>query len=187
MYTIKQSIITPDKVLISIKKYWYVSYFSTKHVVDTHYNMSPWRNKNKSTGNNATCPTTVLTSSKCHLQCSKGCNSKGRLTSYGSYVVHVFSRCFCERFHENISNSFQLTIHGGNGYMQCSKGNNSKSRQTRVTVHVFCTLPQSALYLCEVSWISWTVSELWSGQEYMVEMAIFNIYNVQRAVTPKVG
>ena len=56
----------------------------------------------------------------------------------------------CERFHENILNSFQLTIHGGNGYVQCSKDNNSKSRQTRVTVHVFGTLPHGALYLCEV-------------------------------------
>ena len=35
--------------------------------------------------------------------------------------------------------------------------------------------------------ISRTVSELWSGHEYMVEMAILNIYNVQRAVTPKAG
>ena len=36
----------------------------------------------------------------------------------------------CERFHENISNRFQLTertrVHGGNDYVQCSKGNNSK-------------------------------------------------------------
>ena len=41
--------------------------------------------------------------------------------------------CFtlvCVRFHENISNGFQLTesawVNGGNGCVQCSKGNNSK-------------------------------------------------------------
>ena len=48
----------------------------------------------------------------------------------------------CVKFHENISNGFQLTeqtqVHGRNGYVQCSKGNNSKSRQSRVMVHVFC-------------------------------------------------
>ena len=56
----------------------------------------------------------------------------------------------CVKFHENISNCFQLTdrtrVHGRNGYVQCSKGNNSKSRKTRVTVYV----SNSALHLCEV-------------------------------------
>ena len=60
----------------------------------------------------------------------------------------------CEKFHENILNSFQLMertgVHGGNDYVQCSKGNNSKSGQIRVMVHVFCTLFHGALYLCEV-------------------------------------
>ena len=36
----------------------------------------------------------------------------------------------CVKFHENISNGFQLTertrAHGRNGYFQCSKGNNSR-------------------------------------------------------------
>ena len=58
------------------------------------------------------------------------------------------------RFHANISNGFQLTeqtlAHGGNGYVQHLKGNNSKSRQTRVMVHVFCTLSHGALYWLEV-------------------------------------
>ena len=56
----------------------------------------------------------------------------------------------CVRFHENISNSFQLTeqtgVHGGNGYVQYSKGNNSKSRQTRGMVHCFCTFSHDALH-----------------------------------------
>ena len=44
------------------------------------------------------------------------------------------------------------------------------------------------LYICvNCREISRTVSELWSGHEYMVEMAIFNIYDVQKAVTQKVG
>ena len=38
-----------------------------------------------------------------------------------------------EKFHENISDGFQLTeliqVHGRNGYVQCSKDNDSKSRQ----------------------------------------------------------
>ena len=93
----------------------------------------------------------------------------------------------CERFHENISNSFQLTVHGGNVYVQCSKGNNSKSRQISVMVHVFCTLSHG-LYICVKFRENITkVSELWSGHEYMVGTAIFNIYNVQRTVTLKVG
>ena len=29
-----------------------------------------------------------------YLRCSKGCNSKGRLTSYGSCILHVVSWCF---------------------------------------------------------------------------------------------
>ena len=61
----------------------------------------------------------------------------------------------CERFHENILNSFQLTertgVHGRNDYVQCSKGNNSISRQIRVTVHLFCMSSHNALSLCEVS------------------------------------
>ena len=91
----------------------------------------------------------------------------------------------CEKFHENISLGFQLTertlVHGRNDYVQCLKGNNSKSKQTRVTGHMFCTLSHSVLHMCEVSWI---YHELWSGHEYMVEMAMFN---VQRTITPKVG
>ena len=73
----------------------------------------------------------------------------------------------CVKFCENISNGFQLTertrVHGRNGYVQCSKGNNFQSRQTRVTVHVFCTSPHSALHLCGLVKISQLVSELWSG------------------------
>ena len=41
----------------------------------------------------------------------------------------------CERFHENILNSFSTErtgVHGGNDYVQCSKGNNSKSRQSEL-------------------------------------------------------
>ena len=60
----------------------------------------------------------------------------------------------CLEFRENVLYGFQLIertqVQGTNGYVLCSKGNNSKSRQTRVTVHVFCTLPHSALLLCEV-------------------------------------
>ena len=33
--------------------------------------------------------------------------------------------------------------------VQCSKGNNSKSRQTRVMVHVFCTLSQVKCFTFE--------------------------------------
>ena len=100
-------------------------------------------------------------------------------------------------------------------YLWCSNGNNSKSRLTRVMVLMFCTSSHGALHLWEISWKylvfnvqsrqecmgndyvhcskdnnSWKYHkwhQLWSGHQYMVEMAIFNIYNVQRAVTPKVG
>ena len=70
-------------------------------------------------------------------------------------ACHLMVFYNCERFHENILNSFQLIeqteVHGGNDYVQFSKGNNSKSMQIRVTVHKFCKLSHSALYLCEVS------------------------------------
>ena len=66
------------------------------------------------------------------------------------------------------------------GYVQCSKSNHSKRRQTRVTVHVFCKSPHSAFTFV------WSCVKILSGLEYIVEMAIFSIYDVQRATTPKV-
>ena len=86
-----------------------------------------------------------------YLLCSKGYNSKCRLT--GLRLLN-FAHCLmvlyiCEKFH-NISNGLQLTeqtrVHGRNGNVLCSKGKNSKSRQTRVTIHVFCSL--KVLYIC---------------------------------------
>ena len=60
----------------------------------------------------------------------------------------------CVKFRENIRKNIRVMertrVEGRNGYVQCSKGNNSKSRQTRVTVHVFCTLSHHALQWCEV-------------------------------------
>lgn len=57
------------------------------------------------------------------------------------------------KFHQNIS--FQHTertrMHGRNGNVLCSNGSTSKSRQTRVTIHMFWTLPCGVLYFCEVS------------------------------------
>ena len=48
----------------------------------------------------------------------------------------------CVKFHENISNCFQITewtrVHGRNGYVQCSKGSNSNSRQIRDMVPLIC-------------------------------------------------
>ena len=96
----------------------------------------------------------------------------------------------CLKFHQNIWNDFQLIeqtrVYSRSGYFQyllSSKGFNSKSRLTRVTVFVFCTLSHGALHLWEVSWKR-TVFNLKSGQEYAVEMAMFN---VQRGITLKVG
>ena len=61
-----------------------------------------------------------------HLVCSKDCNSKSRLIR----VIVLCSACClmvlytCEKFHNNISNSSQLTeltrVHSRNGYGQCS-------------------------------------------------------------------
>ena len=58
---------------------------------------------------------------------------------------------------------------------------------TRVTVFVFCTSFHDALHLCGFIKISGTVFNLHSGHKVIVEMAIFKIYCVQRAATPKVG
>ena len=89
-----------------------------------------------------------------YLRCTKGRNSKGRLTR----VMVLCSACrhivfyICVRFHENISkrvfNSGADMSTCGNGYVQCSKSNISKNGQTGVTVHVFCTSCHSALHLC---------------------------------------
>ena len=60
----------------------------------------------------------------------------------------------CEKFRENIMKRIRFVertrVCVRNGYVQCSKGNNSKSRQTRVTIHVFCTLSNCALHWWEV-------------------------------------
>ena len=98
----------------------------------------------------------------------------------------------CVKFHQNIWNGFQLTewtrVHSRNGYFQyllCSNGHNSKSRLSRVTVFLVCMLSHGALhFLRNFIIISGTVFNLQLGQGYMVEMAMFN---VQRAITPKVG
>ena len=60
----------------------------------------------------------------------------------------------CEKFHNNISNSFQLTEHTGVEKWLFSMfiwAIMEKIGQTRVIVHVFCKLFHSALHLCEVS------------------------------------
>ena len=77
-----------------------------------------------------------------------------------SELCLCFAQCImviyiCIKFHENISNSFQVTewtqIYYRNLYFQGSKGQSSKSRLTRVTVLVFCTSCHDGLDLCEVS------------------------------------
>ena len=70
----------------------------------------------------------------------------------------------------------QRAVHGGNDYVQCSKGRNSKSRQIRVTVHMLFTSSHGALYLCEVSRKYHERYQLWSGHQYMVDMAIFIMF-----------
>ena len=59
------------------------------------------------------------------------------------------------KFHEFISNSFQLTewtqVHGRNGYIPCSRGNNSRTRKPKVMIHAFYITANHALHLCEVS------------------------------------
>ena len=87
-----------------------------------------------------------------YLQCSKGRNSKGRLTrvmvlgfctsSHGALHLCDFMKMSHSTYRADMSTWWRWI---------CSKGNNSKSKQTRVTVHVFCMSPHSALFLCEVS------------------------------------
>ena len=96
----------------------------------------------------------------------------------------------CVKFYQNII--FKLTeltqVHGRNDYFQyllCSKGGNYRSGLTRATVLVFCTSSHCDLHLWEISWKYLKKAfNLQSGHKYMVKMAMFN---VQRAVTPKVG
>ena len=96
----------------------------------------------------------------------------------------------CEKFH-NISNGFQLTewtrVHSRNGYFQyllCSKGCNSKSRLSRVCF-LCSACCRMVLYICEK--FHHNSSNGFQPTEwilYMIEMAMFN---VQRAIAPKVG
>ena len=92
-----------------------------------------------------------------YLLCSKGRNSKSRLTRV---MVLCSESCLmvlyiCKKFDNNILNGFQLTdrtrVHGRNDFVQRSKDNNSKNRQTSAMVYMFCTSSHSALHLCEVS------------------------------------
>ena len=103
---------------------------------------------------------------------------------YGDIHLHKVSRKYLERFQV-----IEWTqIYYRNHFVQSSKGHNSKSGLTGVSVLVFYTLSHSALHLYEVS-LKYLERffNLQSGHEYIVEMAIFNIYYVQRATTPKVG
>ena len=65
-------------------------------------------------------------------------------------IMFYISLKFCENIANSIRVMERTQVHGRNGYVQCSKGNNSISRQTRVTVHVFCTLSNGGLHWCEV-------------------------------------
>ena len=68
-----------------------------------------------------------------------------------SYGFCVLSLYICEKFHNNISNAFQLTertrIHGRIGYVQYWKGNNSKSRQPELPF-MDSASPLIVLYIC---------------------------------------
>ena len=93
----------------------------------------------------------------------------------------------CVKFYKNICNSFQLTeltrVYGRDGYFQYllySKSGNSKSR-LHCVLHI---LSWCFTFVKNFMKISQTVFNLQSRHKYMVEMAMFN---VQRAVSPKVG
>ena len=96
-------------------------------------------------------------------------------------------RYISERFHENTLNSFQLIertgVHGGNDYVQCS--NNSKSSQSELCV-LQCRLVM--LDIC-VKFRENIMNGIRVMERTRVhgKIAIFNIYNVQRVVTPNVG
>ena len=77
-------------------------------------------------------------------------------------------------------------MHYRNHYFQSSKGHNSKRRLIRVTVLVFCISFHDVLHLCEGSTKYLEHFQLKEWTKYIAEMAIFNIFYVQRAATPKV-
>ena len=67
--------------------------------------------------------------------------------------------CICVKFHENISNGFQVTgqtrVYDKEHYLQCSMGHNSKSRKNRVVVLMFCKSSHGVLYICISGKLSW--------------------------------
>ena len=94
----------------------------------------------------------------CHLQSSKGHNSKSinirvmvlafcMLSNVGKYLYEVSWR-YLERF---LSYRADITI-SQNLLFSISKGHNSKNTQSRVTVLALCTSSHVALHLCKVSW-----------------------------------
>ena len=85
--------------------------------------------ENKSTAaSTAPCPTTALTSSKCHNSVKN--KSKGRCVSLSLNIINT-DACTCVNF----------------GYVQCTKDNNSESRQTRVAF--MCSASRLiVLYIC---------------------------------------
>ena len=122
----------------------------------------------------------------------KGRNSK---SSKSELWFFCFANCIMViyicmiKFQEHISNSFQFTewtqIYYRNHYFQSSKGSKSKSRLTRVTVLVFCTSSHDALHLCEVHQNIWNGFQLTEQTQVHSKIAIFKIYYVQSAATPK--
>ena len=98
----------------------------------------------------------------------------------------------CVKLYQNIWGGFQLTEqtrgnirNGYFHYLLCSNGVTKKVGQLKqrflCTAHLL-----TVLYICEKfhKKVSQTVFTLQNGHKYMVEIAMFN---VQRAITPKVS
>ena len=132
-----------------------------------------------------------------YFQSSKGHNSKRRLTrvtvlvfcilSYNAF--HLYKVSF--RYLECFKLTERTRVHSRNGYFQyllCSKDRSSKNRLTRKRFFFLCVCVLHIVSWCftivSFNKISGTVFKLQSGHKYMVEIAMFNI---QRAITPKVG
>ena len=90
------------------------------------------------------------------------------------------------KFQENIS---VFKLQSGHKYIteitifKVQRAIIQNSRLTSLVLE-FCTSSHDALHFIKISGRAFNLQ---SGQEYIVEMAILNIYYVQRALTPKVG
>ena len=112
----------------------------------------------------------------------KAGKSELRFLCFANCIMEIY---ICIKFQENIWSSFQVTEctqrYYRNHYLKTSKGHISKSYPSCVLhlVSLCFTFVWSSIKIFGM------VFNVQSGYKYIVEIAVFNIYYVQRATIPR--